>query len=179
MPVFDLQPNLANDLVELRPLQASDFDALFAVASDPLIWALHPVKNRSERSGFEVFFQEALTSKGAFVIKDRIEDCIIGSTRFQSIEGFDHAIEIGWSFLARSYWGGLYNAATKALLLEYAFQYVDDVIFYVNASNYRSQAAVEKIGGQRVTHLHDKALPVKPLSTVMYRIHRSSDRSKI
>jgi len=34
---FDFQPTLRGSLLELRPLRADDWDALFAVASDPLI----------------------------------------------------------------------------------------------------------------------------------------------
>ncbi|PYP65994.1 MAG: GNAT family N-acetyltransferase, partial [Gemmatimonadetes bacterium] len=43
---FDLQPVLKGKLLELRPLRAEDFDDLFAVAADPLIWEQHPAKDR-------------------------------------------------------------------------------------------------------------------------------------
>ena len=56
-------------------------------------------------------------------------------------------MEIGWTFLARSHWGGPFNSETKRLMLEHAFQYVDRVVFVISSTNFRSQKAVEKIGG--------------------------------
>ena len=41
-----LQPTLENIEVKLLPLQESDFERLYEVASDPLVWAQHPNKNR-------------------------------------------------------------------------------------------------------------------------------------
>jgi hypothetical protein len=35
---FDLQPYLKGELIELRPRTPGDWDELFAVASDSLIW---------------------------------------------------------------------------------------------------------------------------------------------
>src|SRR5437867_12535741 len=35
---FDFQPILKGTLLQLRPLRAEDFRALYAVAADPLIW---------------------------------------------------------------------------------------------------------------------------------------------
>jgi N-acetyltransferase len=54
---FDFQPILKGELVELRPLRADDYNALYAVAADPLIWEQHPVKNRHEEEVFQQFFQ--------------------------------------------------------------------------------------------------------------------------
>jgi hypothetical protein len=55
-------------------------------------------------------------------------------------------IEIGWTFLARRYWGGRYNGEMKRLMLEHAFQTVDEVVFIIGPENHRSRRAVEKIG---------------------------------
>jgi len=107
---FDLQPNLKGRLVELRPLRPEDWHALFTVASDPLIWEQHPERDRYEKDVFQVFFREALESGGAFVVIDRSSQQIIGSTRFYGYDPEKSEIEIGWTFLARKYWGGRYNA---------------------------------------------------------------------
>lgn len=147
---FDLQPTLKGDLLELRPLQATDFNDLFAVAADPLIWEQHPVKDRYQKEVFEDFFRESLQSYGALIAIDSMEGKVIGSSRFH---GYDHnksEVEIGWTFLARSYWGGIYNKEMKRLMLEHAFNYVNSVIFLVGVQNIRSQRAVEKIGVIRI-----------------------------
>src|SRR5947207_15479804 len=101
---FDLQPYLENDLLILRPVKEEDFENLYKVASDPLIWEQHPAKNRCQRNVFEVFFKEAVERKGAFVVIDKKTGGIIGSTRFNPVQHIDNAIEIGWPFNARQSW---------------------------------------------------------------------------
>ena len=133
------------NLIELSPLRSEDFDALFAAASDPLIWEQHPECDRYEKDVFQVFFREALESGGAFVVIDRSSQQIIGSTRFYGYDPEKSEIEIGWTFLARKYWGGRYNAEMKRLLLNHAFTFVQNVVFYVGEKNIRSQMAMEKL----------------------------------
>jgi RimJ/RimL family protein N-acetyltransferase len=146
---FDLQPNLKGELIELRPLTPEDWDDLFAVASDPLIWEQHPESDRYKAEVFRVFFREALECGGAFAIVDKNSQQIIGSTRFYGYDSEKSEIEIGWTFLARKYWGGRYNRELKQLMLNHAFQFVESVIFYVGENNIRSQKATEKVGGVR------------------------------
>ena len=144
---FDLQLHLKGELIELRPLTLEDWDDLFAVASDPLIWEQHPESDRYKEDVFRIFFSEALESGGAFVIIDRENQQIIGSTRFYGYDTEKSEIEIGWTFLARNYWGGRYNRELKQLMLDHAFKFVENVVFYVGENNIRSQKATEKIGG--------------------------------
>jgi RimJ/RimL family protein N-acetyltransferase len=144
---FDLQPNLKGELIELRPLRPEDWDDLFAVASDPLIWEQHPERDRYKKDVFKVFFRDALGSGGAFVIIDKTSQQIIGSTRFHDYNPEKSEIEIGWTFLARPYWGGRYNRELKQLMLAHAFKFVENVVFFVGQKNVRSQKATEKIGG--------------------------------
>jgi len=143
---FDLQPHLKGELIELRPLTPEGWDDLFSVASDPLIWEQHPESDRYKEDIFKIFFSEALESGRAFVIIDRKNQQIIGSTRFFGYDPEKSEIEIGWTFLARKYWGGRYNRELKQLMLDHAFKFVENVIFYVGENNIRSQKATEKIG---------------------------------
>jgi len=147
---FDRQPILQGELLLLRPLQAADFSGLYAVAADPLIWEQHPDKTRSQEAGFKQFFQESLESGGALIAIDRVDGRIIGSSRFHGYDEEKSEIEIGWTFLARSHWGGRYNHEMKQLMLRHAFRYVNNVVFVIDFQNFRSQRAVEKIGGVRV-----------------------------
>jgi N-acetyltransferase len=148
--VFDLQPHLKGELLELRPLATDDWDELFAVASDPLIWEQHPEQDRHTENVFRTFFKEALESGGAFVIIDRQTQHIIGSTRFYGYDPEKSEIEIGWTFLARKYWGGRFNAEMKRLLLNHAFKFVESIVFFVGEDNVRSQKAMEKVGAIKV-----------------------------
>jgi RimJ/RimL family protein N-acetyltransferase len=148
---FDLQPTLKGELLELRPLRAEDFDDLYAVAADPLIWEQHPNKDRYKREVFNVFFRDALESGGALIAIDPRNGKVIGSSRFHGYDRERSEIEIGWTFLAREYWGGVYNREMKHLMLRHAFQFVNSVVFLVGPRNLRSQKAMEKIGGVRVS----------------------------
>jgi N-acetyltransferase len=143
---FDLQPYLKGELIELQPLTPEDWDDLFTVASDPLIWEQHPESDRYKEDVFKIFFEGALESGGAFVVIDTKTQQIIGSTRFHGYDPEKSEIEIGWTFLARKYWGGRYNAEMKRLMLNHAFKFVENVVFFVGENNVRSQRATEKIG---------------------------------
>lgn len=140
------QPTLTGELLELRPLRDDDWAPLFAVASDPLIWEQHPDCDRYQEDVFRQFFSEALQSGGALVAIDRTTGNIIGSSRYDGFDAAKRVVEIGWTFLARAYWGGTYNGEMKRLMLEHAFQTVDHVRFVIGAGNHRSRRAVEKIG---------------------------------
>ena len=163
---IDLQPTLTGELIELRPLRAEDFEPLFAAASDPFIWEQHPESNRYKREVFQKFFDGAMESRGAFAIVDRKSGRIIGSSRYCNLTPDQREVEIGWTFLARSHWGGAYNGEMKRLMLRHAFRFVDAVVFLVGPTNYRSQWAVEKVGGVRVGSRSDAA----GRDSIVYRI---------
>lgn len=146
---FDLQPTLKGELLTLRPLGPEDFHDLYAVAADPLIWEQHPNRDRHREEVFRQFFREALESGGALIVIDSDDDQVIGSSRFHGYDPEKSEIEIGWTFLARSRWGGLYNREMKKLMLRHAFRFVKKVVFLVGAQNLRSQRALEKIGAVR------------------------------
>ncbi len=144
---MDRQPILGNQLVALRPLEIDDFDALYTIAKDPYIWEQHWASDRWKLEVFTKFFEDAIESEGALVVIDKAQNRIIGSSRFQPIPNVSNGIEIGWTFLSREFWGGIYNRSFKNLMIKHAFTYVDDVIFHVAGDNKRSKKAVQKLGG--------------------------------
>jgi RimJ/RimL family protein N-acetyltransferase len=171
--ILDLQPTLENELIILRPLRESDFETLYQVAKDPLIWEQHPSKDRFKREVYTEFFKESIQSKGALLIIDKTSNEVIGSTRYKPISGADSAVEIGWSFLSRKYWGGVYNKSIKKLMIDYAFESKEDVIFYIGKENIRSQKAVEKIGGKRITESKFQYMIKKSQTDYTYRINKN------
>lgn len=168
---FDLQPVLTGQLIELRPLRESDYDALYRVAADPLVWAQHPAHDRHEEPVFRKLFDESMASGGALVTVERANDRIIGSSRYHGYDPAVGEVEIGWSFLARAYWGGRYNGEMKRLMLAHAFRHVNRVIFVIGVNNIRSQRAVERIGAAFHGPIADSSRGAK----VVYEIRR--DRS--
>jgi RimJ/RimL family protein N-acetyltransferase len=149
--MFDAQPTLVGERLVLRPMRAEDYDALYEAARDPLIWEQHPSRDRYQPDVFRAFFDEGLASGGALVAIDRQTDRLIGSSRFANYDPERSEIEIGWTFLARAYWGGIYNGEMKRLMLSHAFRFVRTVVFLVGPRNFRSQRAVEKLGAVRVS----------------------------
>jgi RimJ/RimL family protein N-acetyltransferase len=141
---------LRGDLLELRPLRTEDYPDLYAVASDPLIWEQHPEPDRYTAEVFQAFFRKAMESGGALIALDRRDGKVIGSSRYYGYDAAESEIEIGWTFLARSHWGGVYNREMKHLMLRHAFRFVDSVVFLVGPQNMRSQKALKKIGAVRV-----------------------------
>jgi RimJ/RimL family protein N-acetyltransferase len=145
----DFQPTLTGPSVIVRPVLAGDWAELFAAGSDPEIWKVHPVRDRHTEAGFRKFFDSAVDSKMGFVFVDRATDRLIGSSRYYGYQPELSEIEIGWTFITRSHWGGAANREVKRLMLDHAFAFVDTVIFWVGEQNWRSQGAMTKIGGVR------------------------------
>jgi RimJ/RimL family protein N-acetyltransferase len=143
---FDLQPTLVGHLITLRPLRGDDYAAMFAAASDPLIWEQHPAHDRYQEPVFRKLFDELLASRGALVVVENATERLIGWSRYHGYDPAKDEVEIGWTFLARRYWGGRYNGEMKRLMLAHAFRHVGRVMFVIGVDNIRSQRAVERIG---------------------------------
>ena len=143
------QPVLEGKHLLLRPLRPDDWAALFAAASDPLIWEVHPAHDRWQEPLFRAYFADALAQGGALVVIDRASGAMIGGSRMQAYDPENGgSVEIGWTFLARSHWGGATNRELKRLMLAHALGFVERVKFRVGEDNLRSRRAMEKIGGQ-------------------------------
>ena len=173
MERFDLQPHLIGELVEMRPLRPEDWEELFAVAADPLIWEVHPARDRYKEEVFKEYFREALESGGALTVVDRKTQKIIGSSRYFWYGPHQSELEIGWTFLARSHWGGVYNGEMKRLMLDYAFKFVERVIFLVGTTNVRSQKAMMKIGGILTERRVQRSLHGNLVDNVIFEVRRA------
>lgn len=172
MAPFDAQPMLRDDVVSLRPLRSADWAGLFAVGSDPLIWAHHPAPDRWQEAGFRRFFDDGMASGGAMLISDARTGAVIGTSRFDRSRVAPDEAEIGWTFLARSYWGGAANAAVKRLMVGHVLRTVDRAVFVICAGNLRSRRAVEKIGGVLAARTIVVAIDGRPVPHVVYAIDR-------
>ena len=175
---IDRQPTLTSAAVHLRPLRAGDWDALFAVASDPLIWAIHPAHDRWQEGVFRAYFAEALASGGALVAGDPATGAVIGASRYDSARAGPGEIEIGWTFLARSHWGGTTNGAMKALMVGHALSGYDRVIFLIGEENLRSRRAIEKVGAVLTDRVDEAEMAGATVRHVVYAIDRAGFLSR-
>jgi len=171
---MDRQPVLEGERLLLRPLLEADRADLFGVARDPAIWELHPVSTRWQEEVFRTHFDDLLASDGALAVIDKATDRIVGSSSYRPLESDLQAIEIGWTFLARSHWGGSYNVEMKQLMLRHAHRFVDRVVFRVGENNLRSRRAMEKIGGALTDETEVLETPLGLVPYVYYEITRES-----
>ena len=168
----DRQPTLTGDRVVLRPSTPDDWDALFAVAADPLLWKVHPAHDRWREDVFRAYFDAGIASGGALTIVDRATGSVIGSSRFDNWLPDADEIEIGWTYLARSHWGGGYNAEIKRLMLDHIHRFVGTVVFTVGEGNIRSRRAMEKIGGTLRPGVVQRLMAGEMKPHVIYEIQR-------
>ena len=139
--------NLETNAFSLEQTTTTDFDPLYEVASNPVVWEQHPEKDRWKRPVFSAFFQGAIENDlGCFTIRDKSAGIVIGSTRFYSHDPVVEAVRLGYTFLCPKYWGSGANQEMKEVLLEHAFTIVEDVYFDIGDENFRSRKAVEKLG---------------------------------
>jgi RimJ/RimL family protein N-acetyltransferase len=140
------------------------------------VWAGHPVSNRWQPAAFTAFFDDLLKSGGALAAIDKQAPRggrIVGSSSYRALASDPAAIEIGWTFLARSHWGGSYNAEMKRLMLRHAHRFVDRAVFRVGRDNVRSRRAMEKIGGVLTDQTEMIDTPGGPVPYVYFEITRA------
>lgn len=176
---MNIQPTLETEHIKLVPLEKGDFESLYAVASDPAIWVQHPNKDRWKKAVFENFFEGAMQSKGAFKVVDKASGEILGSTRFYDYDEQASSILIGYTFYAVKCWGKGINHAVKSLMLDYAFQFVDNVHFHIGASNIRSQVSIERLGARKVGEQVVTYFGESPKLNYVYEIDKASWESYV
>ena len=170
---MDRQPVLEGERLRLRPLVPEDWEALWAIARDRELWAMHPMHDRWQEPVFRAFFADALEKRGALVAVERDGGRVVGSSRFQ-----DHRpenggqVEIGWTFLARERWSSGLNTEMKRLMLDHAFRCVERVVFRVGETNWRSRRAVEKIGARLTGEVERLELDGREVVHLVYAVRR-------
>ncbi len=174
MMQFELPSVLEFKNVRLLPLRETDLEALYRVASDPLIWEQHPNKERYQRPVFEIYFKGAIESKSAFLVSDKTSGKIIGCSRFYDFNAKNKTICIGYTFLSRNCWGKSYNKSLKTVMLNHAFNFVDSVIFHVGHKNIRSQKAMEKLGAVNSGEEEMSYYGEPPHTNIVYLIEKKN-----
>lgn len=145
---------LEGEKVILSPLQEEHFDELINNSQNELIWTYMPV-NGMNKALLHSVLKEALIKQNnseqyPFVIIDKKNHKIIGSTRYLQLNEEHRNLEIGYSWYLPEYWGKGYNEESKFLLLNHCFEVLKTVRVQLIASdkNLRSRKAILRIGAQ-------------------------------
>lgn len=142
---------LENETLSLQGLSMDDYEHLYQVASDKNIWAQHTDNNRYLPTGFSTYFHKLLQTNQPYLIIDKKTKQIVGATSYYQLDESNKKVAIGYTFLATQYWGTGFNSILKKLMLEYAFTFADQVVFHVREGNFRSQAALIKLGATKIS----------------------------
>jgi RimJ/RimL family protein N-acetyltransferase len=170
---INLQPVLSGDHIILRPLTADDYEPLYQVANDPLVWEQHPSHLRHQRDVFDAqVFSTGLASNATLIASDKQTSQIIGSSRFYDVDEGKLELAIGFTFLARSHWGGTANGEMKSLMLAHAFTWAKRVWFHIGSNNIRSCKAIEKIGAV-LSHTAPRTVNGHPIEHSFYYIDKN------
>jgi RimJ/RimL family protein N-acetyltransferase len=170
---MDRQPVLESERLLLRPLTPDDWDALYSVAADPLVWEVHPAHDRWQEPVFHAFFDEALAEGGALLAIRKADGRAVGSSQFRACPIEPDEIEIGWTFLARECWGTGLNPEMKRLMLGHALAEFPRVLFRIGETNVRSRKAIEAVGGQLTEMVEDGEYKGVAVRHVVYEIDRA------
>lgn len=134
--------------VPLSPRHAS---ALFDFV-DPQLWAGMAAARPRDAAELADLFRVRLKDPGVlpFAVLDQRTGALLGTTSLCDYVPCQERIEIGGTFFGRQFWGSHVNAASKNMLLGYAFEVlgVHRVAFRCDATNLRSAAAIERLGAQ-------------------------------
>ena len=152
---------LENEELSLVPLRVDDYQRLFSVASSKKIWEQHPNHNRYLPKEFQFYFDQLLNCDIAYLVINKRSDSIIGATAFYNLDRENKQVAIGYTFIATAYWGTGINASLKSLMINHAFQFVDQIKFHVGAHNIRSQKALQKLGARKTGELLKQTKPYR------------------
>ncbi|PSL46825.1 RimJ/RimL family protein N-acetyltransferase [Chitinophaga niastensis] len=145
-------PTIENKRVLLQPLQAEHMEALLPVALEPSLWTVGAT-HIANQNDLEKYIRLALEERAAktsipFVIIDKKENRVAGSTRFSALTVPHKRVEIGYTWITPSLQGSGLNKAMKHAMLQYAFEVMDlnRVELKTDELNMQSRNAILSIG---------------------------------
>jgi RimJ/RimL family protein N-acetyltransferase len=145
---------LATDRLTLRPLSLADVPALGGAAGDGELWE-KKTTTVPRPEGFEAYVQKALELQAsglalpfATVVNDG--NRVVGSTRYMNVDAANHRVEIGTTWIAKSWQRTFVNTHAKFLMLRHAFEGLDCLAVEIrtHARNDQSRAAIERLGAK-------------------------------
>lgn len=155
MILLDFKKNyiLDNGFLQLRPLQADDFEHLVSYSlKEPELWkySLTPANGEDNLRKYIATAIEGRTDETAytFAVYDKRFNTIAGSTRFYDFNQTHQTVSLGYTWYGKDFQGTGVNKNCKFLMLQFAFEHmkVQRVEFRADNNNKRSIAAMKSIG---------------------------------
>ena len=174
----ELGEPLEGEIVALEPLGPEHEHALRQAGSDPAVWRWMVVHGH-EREAFSRWFEASLRAKeegreAPFAVVPRATGKPIGSTRYMSLRPEHRGLEIGYTWIGRSWQKSHVNTACKRLLLGHAFETLGCKVVGLRTDrfNLNSQRAIEALGAKKdgVLRHHTIRKDGSVRDTVMYTI---------
>jgi RimJ/RimL family protein N-acetyltransferase len=155
---FDYPPKpivLSGEHVELLPIGMEFLQPLCEAVKDGELWKLwYTFIPTPETMG--AWIQKAMKEKEEgvslpFVVKRKVDNKIVGSTRYMNIEKDIRRLEIGTTWYSKSVQRSFVNTECKYLLLTHSFESLScrAVEFRTHRLNEQSRRAIERLGAQQ------------------------------
>ncbi|MBU1359779.1 MAG: GNAT family N-acetyltransferase [Gammaproteobacteria bacterium] len=160
------QETLRGPRILLRPLLESDAAALVEAATDGELWKL-PFTVVPSALTVDAYIQTAIAGREAGTVMPFAtvlidSNRVIGSTRFWKIDRIHRKLEIGSTWIARSWQRSFVNTEAKYLMLRHAFEQMHcvRVQFTTDEINAKSRAAILRLGAhQEGIVRHERIMP--------------------
>ncbi|MET9632637.1 GNAT family N-acetyltransferase [Lentzea sp. NPDC006480] len=137
--------------VKLEPLSLDHAEELFEVTRDPDIWTWLLSPQPQNVDDMRTWISAALQTREAFAQIEVATGRVVGTTSFYEVVPEHRRLVIGYTIVGSAWHGTAINPEAKLLLLTEAFEARKAlrVAWYTDASNVRSQRAIEKLGAVR------------------------------
>ena len=153
------QVTLEGKYVLLRPPSINDLDGLSSAAQDGEIWnnpyALFPTVNEMSEYLQDLLKEEEQQQQKKtilpFIIIHKQSNKIVGTTRYLNIDYDNHRLEIGHTWIAKSYRRTVVNTESKLLMLQHAFEKLNCIAVEIRTDvlNTVSRKAIERLGAKQ------------------------------
>lgn len=145
---------LEGEHVRLEPISVSHHDELIEAITDGELWNLF-VTLVPRVEGIDQFIENAISAYDsedglAFATIDKVSGRVVGSTRFMKANLPNKRVEIGFTFIAKSYQKTMINTEAKLLMLTHAFEtlQLNRIEFLTDYLNHTSRNAILRLGAK-------------------------------
>ncbi len=165
----------------LRPPSIDDIDSLYIAARDGKTWnsRFSQFQNPNE---IQKYIQEMLdlSSKGSilpFITIHKASNTIVGTTRYLNIDYENHRLEIGHTWIAKSWKKTYVNTEAKFLMLQYTFEKLACIAVEIRTDvlNIVSGQSIQRLGAKQdgILRHHKIMKDGRIRDTVCYSIIKS------